>query len=95
MAPVAVIAILDPGMGADTAERIAELRIENAVTGPDDLADVPGISKTMLTRLKDVISYKSVYFRVHIKVVGRSRERNFEITLRRAQDGCSVIKWRE
>jgi hypothetical protein len=95
MAPAWVIAILDPGIGADTAERIAETREENALTGPDDLAKIPGISNTMTTRLKNVINYKSLYFRVHIKVIGRGGERNFAITSRREQGGCSVINWRE
>ncbi|MDR0764754.1 MAG: general secretion pathway protein GspK [Synergistaceae bacterium] len=94
-APGRVIAILDPGLGADTAARIVESRAENAINGPDDLLKIPGISNTVITRLKNVINYKSVYFRVHIEVVGRNRGRNFEITVRREQDGCSVINWRE
>jgi hypothetical protein len=94
-APARVIAILDPGLDADTAERIAEWRAENAITGPDDLAKIPGISNTMITRLKNVINYKSIFFRVHIEIIGRNGGRNFEITVRRAQDGCSVVNWRE
>jgi type II secretory pathway component PulK len=95
MAPSWVIAILDPGIDADTAARIVGSRAENALTGPDDLVKIPGISNTLITRLKNVINYKSLYFRVHITVAGRGRERNFEITARREQDGCSVINWRE
>jgi type II secretory pathway component PulK len=95
MAPGWVIAILDPGIDADTAARIVEARAENALTGPDDLVKIPGISNTLITRLKNVINYKSLYFRVHITVIGRNRESNFEITARREQDGCSVINWRE
>jgi type II secretory pathway component PulK len=95
MAPGWVIAILDPGIDADTAARIVEARTENALTGPDDLVKIPGISNTLITRLKNVINYKSLYFRVHIEIIGRGRERNFEITVRREQDGCSVINWRE
>ncbi|MDR1579382.1 MAG: general secretion pathway protein GspK [Synergistaceae bacterium] len=95
MAPIWVIAILDPGIDADTAERIVESRAEGALTGPDDLAKIPGISKTLITRLKNVINYKSVYFRVRIEVIGRNGERNFEVTVKREQGGCSVINWRE
>ena len=85
---------MDPGIDSGTAERILESRAENAITGPDDLAKIPGISKTLITRLKNVINYKSLYFRVHIKVIGHG-ERNFEVTVRREQDGVSVINWRE
>ena len=95
MAPGCVIAILDPGIGADTAERIVESWAETVMTGPDDLVKIPGISNTLITRLKNVINYKSLYFRVHIEVIGRNGARNFEITVRREQDGCSVINWRE
>jgi type II secretory pathway component PulK len=90
-----VLAILDPGLDADTAGRIVESRAENAITGPDDLVKISGISQTLITRLKNVINYKSIYFRVHIEVAGRGGRRNFEITVRREQDGCSVINWRE
>jgi type II secretory pathway component PulK len=94
-APGWVIAILDPGIDADTAERIVESRAENAITGPDDLVKIPGITNTLITRLKNVINYKSIYFRVHIEVSGRNGGRNFEITVKREQDGISVINWRE
>jgi len=95
MAPLEVLSILDPGIGEDMAMRLAEFRNQNDIKNQDDLAKINGFSSTAVTRLKNVIHYKSEYFRVSMAVAGKSRERSFETVLRRSGDSCVLINWRE
>ncbi|MDR3280343.1 MAG: general secretion pathway protein GspK [Synergistaceae bacterium] len=95
MAPPEVLAILDPGIGDDVIERLVEFRNQNNIKNADDLSKIAGFSSTSVTRLKNVINYKSEFYLVSINVAKTGEERNFEAVLRRKGDGCAVVNWRE
>ncbi|MDR1650757.1 MAG: general secretion pathway protein GspK [Synergistaceae bacterium] len=94
-APAWVIAIMDPGIGSDAMEGLIRFRDQNAIKSAEDLSKIAGFSSTVITRLKNVINYKSEFFAVRIKVAGGAGERSFEAVLRRAGGSCSVVRWRE
>jgi hypothetical protein len=95
LAPVAVLAVLDPDLGADIAESIAEHRMENDIKSAKDLAKIPGFPQAVTARLNNVIGYKSGYFMVHLKVQLDMRERNFDVMLTRGDGKCQIVYWRE
>jgi hypothetical protein len=95
MAPVAVIAALDPGIGFDVAEEIAALRLGGAIKNAEDLERAAGFSSTAITRLKNVINYKSEFFSVNFRIERQTAARNFETVVKRSGDGCEIISWRE
>jgi len=95
MAPVALIGILDPGIGPDVADAVAAFRIENEIRNASDLEKIAGFSSTVVTRLKNVINYKSNYFLAVLRVERGTFARNFEVTLRRNGDGFKIVKWGE
>jgi type II secretory pathway component PulK len=95
MAPVHVMAVLDPGIGPDVAEAAAAYRLSNEIKGPEDLENIVGFSSTAITRLKNVINYKSEFFSVRLTAKRSSDARNFEAVLRRGEGGCEIVNWRE
>jgi hypothetical protein len=95
LVPKEVLAILDPDIGSDAAESIAEYRIENDIKNARDLVKIPGFPQTAGTRLNSVIGYKSNYFLVRMNVQLDSRERNFHVMLKRGEGKCQIVYWRE
>jgi hypothetical protein len=95
LAPKEVLAVLDPDMGPDAAESIAEYRMENDIKSEKDLVKIPGFPPAVTARLNKVIGYKSNYFMVHLNVQLDMRERNFDVMLRRGDGKCQIVYWRE
>jgi type II secretory pathway component PulK len=95
MAPVPVIAALDPGTGSDVAEAVAAFRLRGEIKNAEDLENVVGFSSTAITRLKNVLNYKSEFFLVNFRIERHTTARNFEIIVRRGGSGCEIISWRE
>jgi type II secretory pathway component PulK len=95
MAPVPVIAALDPGIGLDAAEAVAAFRLSNEITSAEDLESVVGFSSTIITRLKNVLNYKSDFFSVRLKVERQAVARNFEAIVKRGGNGCETVLWKE
>jgi type II secretory pathway component PulK len=95
MAPVEILAVLDPGIDGNTALAIEAFRKENDIRGEADIVKIQGFSSTAATRLKNVINYKSNYFLVRLDVSSPFGRRAFEAALKRGDGGCVVINWRE
>jgi hypothetical protein len=95
MAPVPVIAALDPGTGSDVAEAVAAFRLGREIRNGEDLESVVGFSSTAITRLKNVLNYKSEFFSVNFKIERQAAARNFETIVKRGGNGCEIISWRE
>ncbi|MDR1509901.1 MAG: general secretion pathway protein GspK [Synergistaceae bacterium] len=95
MAPAPVIAALDPGIGSDVAEAVAVFRLNNEIKNAEDLGSVAGFSSTAITRLKNVLNYKSDFFLVRLTIEHRTVARNFEAIVKRGGNGCEIINWRE
>lgn len=95
IAPRDVLAILDREMGADVAESIISYRAEHDIESAKDLIKIPAFPVAVSTRLNNILSYRSNYFVVKLKVQFAERERNFEIVLKRAGRSCQLINWRE
>jgi hypothetical protein len=95
MAPVFVIAALDPGTGFDVAEAVAEFRLVNEIKNGEDLENVVGFSSTAITRLKNVLNYKSEFFSVNFRIERQMTARNFETIVKRGENSCEIISWRE
>lgn len=95
VAPLEVLSILDREIGADVAGSIIAYRTDNVIKDEKDLLKVPGISMASLTRLANLIAYKSVYFKVTMNITDGYRERVFEILLRKSGSGCVVEQWAE
>ena len=62
----------------------------------DDLRRVPGFPSAVVTRLANVIGFKSDFFRVDMSVADKfKRERNYRIILERGGDSCVIVRWEE
>ena len=95
MAPVPVIAALDPGTGFDVAEAVASFRLRNEIKNAEDLGGVVGFSSTAITRLKNVLNYRSEFFKVNFRIERHTAVRNFEMIVKRDENSCEIISWRE
>ena len=91
-----VLAIMDERLDIAQARNFVAMRMMYPIKSLDDLKKIPGIPLNVITKLSNVISFESSYFRLNIKVsYGDKKERNFRVTLKRENDSCSVVRWEE
>ena len=91
-----VIAVLDERIGIERARAFAASRMLSPVESLDDLRRVPGFPSAVVTRLANVIGFKSDFFRVDMSVADKfKRERNYRIILERGGDSCVIVRWEE
>ena len=91
-----VLAIMDERLDIAQARNFVAMRMMYPIKSLDDLKKIPGIPLNVITKLSNVISFESSYFRLKIKVsAGDKKERNFRIILKRENDSCSVVRWEE
>ena len=94
-APLAVIRILDPGIGPDVADAIAAYRLENAVHDANGLANIVGFSGAIATRLINVINYTSNFILLELRVERGTRVRTFEAIILKDGGKTEIVNWRE
>jgi len=68
VAPAHVMEIL-PGMDRTLAERVADFRGRQALTGMDDLSNVPGFPPRTRGLLMNVVGFASRYFMIRIMLM--------------------------
>ena len=91
-----VLAIMDERLDIAQARNFVAMRVMYPIKSLNDLKKIPGIPLNVITKLSNVISFESSYFRLKIKVsAGDKKERNFRIILKRENDSCSVVRWEE
>ena len=91
-----VLAIMDERLDIAQARNFVAMRMMYPIKSLDDLKKIPGIPLNVITKLSNVISFESSYFRLKINVsYGDKKERNFRIILKRENDSCSVVRWEE
>jgi type II secretory pathway component PulK len=91
-----VIAVLDERIGIERARAFAAARMLSPIESLDDLRRVPGFPSAVVTRLANVIGFKSDFFRVDMSVADKfKRERNYRIILERGRDNCVIVRWEE
>jgi type II secretory pathway component PulK len=95
VAPKEILAALDPEIGPDIADAILIYRSENKIESERDLVKIPGFPMAAHTRLANVLTYRSDYFLLDMKVARGSRERNFSVMLRRSGPICQILSWGE
>lgn len=95
LAPIEVLAALDPQINTQTAEAIIAYRSENKISSEKDLLMIPGFPMSAQARLANVLAYKSRFFLVDMKVTHAGRERNFSVMLEKGDGGCHIKSWRE
>jgi DNA uptake protein ComE-like DNA-binding protein len=91
-----VLAIMDERLDIAQARNFVAMRVMYPIKSLNDLKKIPGIPLNVITKLSNVISFESSYFRLKINVsYGDKKERNFRIILKRENDSCSVVRWEE
>ena len=95
IAPGEVLGLLDPDLGPDNAKAIVAYRTGAVIRDAKNLIKIPGFPRAAITRLKDIIGYKSIYFSVNVKVQKAADERSFTAIMKRSDKRCEIVNWRE
>ena len=92
-----VVAILDSRIGKAAADSLLKARASKPIKNGNELARIPGFSKTVVTKLTNIIGYESQYFKVDIVVRNdiSNEERAYRITLKRGGNACKLVCWEE
>ncbi len=93
VAPREVLAILDQDMDAYVADSILQYRQINPIADMKDLLKIPGFPAAANARIGNMVGFKSNYFLLQLQVLHGSRERNFDLVMRRGDNSCSIVKW--
>jgi len=93
VAPVHVMEIL-PGMDRMLAERIAEHRQRQALTGMDDLSDIPGFPPRTRGLLMNIAGFASRYFMIRIMLLeDAGGDSGFNIIF--DKNTGEIVRWEE
>lgn len=91
-----VIAILDEEIDIQQARNLAAYRRLYPLRKLDDLKKAPGFPRSIVTKLANVVDFKSNFFRLDMHVTDKSgRERNYRIILQRGGSSCRIVRWEE
>ena len=92
-----VVAILDSRLGKAAADGLLAARAARPIKSNEELANISGFSKTVVTKLTNIIGFESQYFRVDIDVQNNisGEERKYKAILKRGGNACKLICWKE
>lgn len=95
-APIHVIALLDRRIGTDAAESLAYYRLKYPIEKIDDLKKVPGFPVAVISKIKNIIKFKSDHFLIKMTAETENSEtRNFRITVKKEDGTVKTVRWEE
>lgn len=95
-APIHVIALLDRRIGTDAAESLAYYRLKYPIEKIDDLKKVPGFPAAAISKIKNIIKFKSDHFLIKMTAETKSgKTRNFRITVKKEDGSIKTVTWEE
>ncbi len=95
VAGVDVLAVLDSEMTLERAKAVVQARAFMPIRDADDLRKIPGFPSSIITRLSNVLGFKSDYFLIAISVTQGDWNRRFHIYVKRKGESCEMVKWEE
>lgn len=97
VAPLEVLVLLD-GIDESIAGDIIETRAVNPFTDLKDLTEMQSFSEALVPRIMNMVTFKSTYFRVVMKVLRPDNESAMIYRVILKKDGSrstSIVKWEE
>ena len=95
VAPIHVMELL-PGLDErGLAERIAQVRTEEPITGFQDVQSLPGASPRTATLLTNIADFKSRYFEIKIECLENEGEGGTSFNIIFDKNTKQIVKWEE
>lgn len=95
-APAHVVAALDKRIDIESAKMLEYYRIKTPVEKIDDLKNIPGFPVSVISKIKNIIKFKSDYFLIRMTVqTENGNTRNFRVTVKKEDGTVKTVRWEE